>query len=71
MGLTPTSYQYDHENLLFRDPEIIEFWGLDGHGASETTPKGGALRAQPFGVVSGAPGAFQTPKIDDFRVPEK
>ncbi len=24
-----------------------------------------------FGVVSGAPGAVQTPKIDDLRVPEK
>ncbi len=30
-------------------------------GAPETTPKGGALRAPPFGVVSGAPGAVQTP----------
>ncbi len=39
--------------------------------APETTPKGGALRAPPFGVVSGAHGAVQTPKIDDFWVPEK
>ncbi len=31
-------------------------------GAPETTPKGGALRALPFEVVSGAPGAVQTPK---------
>ncbi len=38
-------------------------------GAPETIPKGGVLRAQPFGVVSGAPGAVQTPKIDDFWVP--
>ncbi len=39
--------------------------GLDGPGAPETTPKGGALRAPPLGKVSGAPGAIQTPKIDD------
>ncbi len=40
-------------------------------GAAQTTPKGGALRAPPFGVVSGAPRAVQTPKIYDFWVPEK
>ncbi len=40
-------------------------------GAPETTPKGGALRTQPFGMVSGTPGAVQTPKIDDFWVPAK
>ncbi len=59
--ITPTSYyRYNHENLLFRDPEIIDLGGLDGPGAPETTPKGGTLRAPPFGVVSGAPGAVQT-----------
>jgi hypothetical protein len=40
-------------------------------GAPETTPKGGALRAPPYGVVSEAPGVAQTPKIDDFRVQGK
>ncbi len=40
-------------------------------GASEATPKGGARSAPPFGVVSGAPGAVQIAKIDDFWVLEK
>ncbi len=70
-GVTTTSLQYNHEILFFSDPEIIDFRGLDGPGALDTTPKGGALRALPFGVVSGAPGAVQTPKIDDFWVPGK
>ncbi len=38
-------------------------------GDPETTPKGGARSAPPFGVASGAPGAVQTPKIDDFWAP--
>ncbi len=44
------------------------FGGLDGPGTPESTPKGEALRAPPFGVVSGATGAVQTCKIDDFWV---
>ncbi len=40
-------------------------------GVPESTPKGGALRAPPFGVLSGAPRAVQTVKIDDFWVPAK
>ncbi len=39
-------------------------------GAPGTTPKGGALRAPPFGVVSGAIGPVQTPKIYHFWIPE-
>ncbi len=39
--------------------------------APETTPKGGARRAPPFGVVCGPPGAVQTPKINNVWVPEK
>ncbi len=39
--VNPTSYYHNHENLISRDPEIID-----------------------FGVVSGAHGALQTPKID-------
>ncbi len=57
--MTPTSYQDNRENLFFRDPEIIDFGGLDGPCAT------------PFGVVSGAPGSVQTPEIEDFWVPEK
>ncbi len=40
-------------------------------GARETTPKGWALSAPPFVVVSGAPGAVQTPKNEDCWVYEK
>ncbi len=28
--LTPTSYEYNHEELFFREPEIIDFGGLEG-----------------------------------------
>ncbi len=58
------------KNVFFLDPELIDFWGLDGPGVPEPIPKGGALRAPPSGVVSGALGAVQTPNIDDFWVPE-
>ncbi len=44
------------KNIFVRDPEIINFGSLDGHGGPKTTPKGGARSAQPFGVVAGAPG---------------
>ncbi len=47
---------------------ILGVWTAPG--APEATPKGGALRAPPFGVVYGAPGAVQTPKTNDFWVPE-
>ena len=39
--------------------------------APETTPKGGALCAPPFGMVTGAPRAVQTPKVYDFWVQGK
>ncbi len=39
-------------------------------GTPETTPKGGARRAPPFGVDSGARGAVQSPKINGLWVPE-
>ncbi len=53
-----TSYEYNHENIFFRDPEIIVCFILTvwtAPGAPETTLKGGARRAPPFGVVSVAP----------------
>ena len=53
--VTPTLYHHNHENPCCRDPETIDLWALDG-------PNGGARSAPPFGVVSGAPGAIQTPK---------
>ncbi len=39
-------------------------------GAPETIPKGGGLRPPPLGMVSGAPGAAQTPTIDDVYRPK-
>ncbi len=47
------------------------FWSLEGPGGPINHSKRGALRAPPLRVVSGAPGAVQTPKINDFWVPEK
>ncbi len=40
-------------------------------GAPEPTPKGWALRAPPFGVVSRGPRGRPDPQIDDFWVPQK
>ncbi len=37
--LTPTSYYYNHENILSLDPEIIGFWVLDGPGGTRNLPK--------------------------------
>jgi hypothetical protein len=48
---------------------ILVGWTVPG--APETTPKGGAQSAPPFGGVPGAPGAVQTPNIDDFWIPGK
>jgi hypothetical protein len=48
---------------------ILGVWAAPG--APNPTPRGGALRAPPFVVVSGAPGAVQTPNVDDFWVPEE
>ncbi len=68
---TPTSCQYNHEDLFpgTQQASILGVWTAPG--APETTPKGGARSAPPFGVVYGAPGAVQTPKIYDLWVPEK
>ncbi len=51
-----------------QNSSIFEVWTAPG--SPETTPKGGALRAPPFGVVSRAPGTVQTAKIEDFGVLE-
>ncbi len=48
---------------------ILEFWAAPG--APKALPKGGVLRPLPFGRVSGAPGAAQTPKLTDFRSLQK
>ncbi len=46
-------------------------WGVCAAlGASDAPPRGEARSAPPFGVVSEAPGAVQTPKIDDSLVLE-
>ncbi len=48
---------------------IFEVWRAPG--APETTPKGGARSAPPFGRVFGAPGAVQTSKSYVLWVPGK
>ncbi len=74
--LTPTPYQYDHENL-FLDPEIIQLWGLDGPGGPRNHSERRGAKRPHFGWVSGAPGAGQTSKTQPknwgqtaFRYPE-
>jgi hypothetical protein len=49
--------------MVFGRPEIVDFWGLGGHGGRETI----ALRAPPLGRGFPAAGAAQTPQIDDLR----
>ena len=51
--------------LRGRKSVILGVWAAPG--APETLPKGGGLRPPPFGRVSGAPGAAQTPKMADLR----
>ncbi len=40
-------------------------------GAQQTTPKGAGLGAPPLRMVSGASGAAQTTKINDFLAQNK
>jgi hypothetical protein len=47
--------------------EICNFGGLGGPGAPETLGRGRGRNPPPFGRVSGAPGAAQTPKMTGFR----
>ncbi len=37
--ITPTSYHYNHENVVFREPEIIDLGGLDGLGGPRNHSK--------------------------------
>ncbi len=54
---------------LFKDRKsvIVRVWATPG--APETIPKGGRWGAKPppFGRLSRAPGAAQTPKMTDFQ----
>ena len=43
---------------------ILGFW--TAQGPQKPLEKAGCEAPRPFGAVSGAPGAIQTPKIDDF-----
>ena len=54
------------EYMVLGRPEIVDCWGLGGPGGPRTILEGGGLRPPPFGMVFGAPGAVQTPKIDAF-----
>ncbi len=48
-----------------RKSAILGVWAAPR--AQDTLPKAGELRPPPFGRVSGAPVAAQTPKMTDFR----
>ncbi len=48
-----------------RKSVILGVWAAPG--APETRSKGGGRSPPPFGRISGAPGAAQTPKMTDFR----
>ena len=48
-----------------RKSTIFGLWAAPG--APKTMPKCGGLRPPYFGMVSRAPGATQTPQIEDFR----
>jgi hypothetical protein len=48
-----------------RESLIFGVWAAPA--APKTIPKGGGLRPPPSGMVLGAAGAAQTPKIDDIR----
>jgi hypothetical protein len=51
--------------------EIVDVWGLGGHGGPKTPAKGGALRTPLFGTGFPAAGAPQTPESGDFRSAQK
>jgi hypothetical protein len=53
VALTPTSYQYNHENVCSgtMKSSILGVWTAPG--APSTTPKGGVLRAPSSGVAFG------------------
>ena len=58
-----------HDFWAGRKSSIFGFWAAPG--ARETMQKCGGLRPPHFGMAFGAPGAAQTPKIDDFRPAQK
>ena len=55
--------------MLFRDQKssILGVWTAPG--APKTIPEGGGPSPPPVVMGSGAPGAVQTPKIDDILDP--
>ncbi len=61
-----------HGNSKFvKGRKLVIFGVWAAPGAQETLPTGGGLRPSPFGRVSGAPGAAQTPKNYRFPILEK
>ena len=55
------------EPKWLRTQKSLIFGVWTAPGTQEHTPKGGGLRASPFGGVSSAAGAAQTQQIYDFR----
>ncbi len=52
-----------------RTSSVFGVWAAAA--APKTRPKGGGLRPPTFGMVCGAAGAVQTPKVGDFRPAQK
>jgi hypothetical protein len=48
-------------------PEIVDLGVWATPAAPKNVPKRGGMRPPPFGMVVGAAGASQTPKIGDFQ----
>jgi hypothetical protein len=63
-GCTVGGYEIDQ---LFKDRKSVILGVWAAPGAPETLPKGRGRSPPPSGMVSGAPGAAQTPKMTDFR----
>ncbi len=59
------SYTWVFNTWFLGRPEIVDFWVWAAPAAPETIPEGGERRPPPFGMVFGAAGAAQTPKIND------
>ncbi len=66
-GVTPTSYQHNHENLFFRDPEIIDFGGLDGPGGPRKHSKRRGASRPAFWSCFWGPRGCPDPKINDCQ----
>ncbi len=66
-----SKYIWFFYTLFLGRPEVVDFGGLGGPGGPNNHAKIWRLCPSYFCMVSRAPGAAQTPKIDDFRPAQK